>query len=110
MATTRKKTATVVETRLTKVQLRRIATLGTVWQLDDKHKKLVATFDFDRYLDGFMFATKVFVHAEVMNHHPEVCITESSVKVTLTTHDTKGVSDLDIALAERINQLLSPRS
>ncbi len=109
MATPRKKTTAPAEQKLTKVQLKRIAALGAVWQLDDKHKKLVATFNFERYLDGFMFATRIFVYAEVMNHHPELCITRTSVKAILTTHDTKGVSELDIVLAERINQLLSPR-
>jgi 4a-hydroxytetrahydrobiopterin dehydratase len=108
-ATTPKVSKAAKVPTLTKSELKRIGRLGTVWKLDDGQKKLTASFDFDRYLDGFMFATRVSVHAEVLNHHPELCITPTEVKVILTTHSAKGVTDLDIELAERINTLLSTR-
>lgn len=92
---------------LTKGEQKRIKDLGTVWKLDESGRRLTATFDFPRYLDGFMFATRVSVYAEVLNHHPELCITPSQVKVILTTHSAKSVTVLDIELAERINTLLS---
>ncbi len=94
---------------LTKGELKRIKALGTHWELDDKQRKLIGTFAFGRYLDGFMFATRISVHAEVLNHHPELCITPGEVRVTLTTHDTKAVTEKDIELAERINQIISTR-
>lgn len=115
MATPRKTTAAPKVTKVTKTptlskpEQKRIKQLGTAWKLDDNHKKLIATFDFDRYLDGFMFATRVSVHAEVLNHHPELCITPTQVKVILTTHSARTVTELDIELAERINTLLSTR-
>jgi 4a-hydroxytetrahydrobiopterin dehydratase len=106
--TTTQKAIKVAKTpTLTKVEQKRIKQLGAAWKLDEAGKKLTATFDFDRYLDGFMFATRVSVHAEVLNHHPELCITPHQVKVILTTHSAKGVTALDIELAERINTLLS---
>lgn len=52
-----------------------------------------------------MFVTKVSVHAEVANHHPEVHLTYHYVKVTLTTHDAKGVTQEDFALAEKFDDL-----
>lgn len=104
------KTARVsVIAKLGRAEQKRIKALGTIWKLDEAGKKLTATFDFQRYLDGFMFATRVSVYAEVMNHHPELCITPRQVKVILTTHSAKGVTVLDIELAERINTLLSTR-
>jgi 4a-hydroxytetrahydrobiopterin dehydratase len=104
-----KSTKTAKSQPLTKGEQKRIKALGAPWQLNDSSRILTASFAFPRYLDGFMFATRVSVHAEVLNHHPELCITPHEVKVTLTTHSAKRVTELDIELAERINSLLSTR-
>ncbi len=88
----------------------RIKKLGALWQLDEKGKKLTATFNFPNYLDAFMFVTRVSVHAEVLQHHPELHLTHGMVKVILTTSDVKAVTSLDIDLAERINHILSTAS
>ena len=85
----------------------RIKKLGPAWQLDEKGKRLTATFDFPNYLDAFMFVTRVSVHAEVLQHHPELHLTHGQVKVILTTTEVKAVTSLDIDLAERIMNILS---
>jgi 4a-hydroxytetrahydrobiopterin dehydratase len=43
--------------------------------------------------------------AETLNHHPEWCNVYNRVTVTLTTHDADGLTDLDIALASRMDRL-----
>jgi 4a-hydroxytetrahydrobiopterin dehydratase len=40
-----------------------------------------------------------------LNHHPEWFNVYKTVKVTLTTHDTGGLSDLDLKLAKRMDAL-----
>ena len=40
-----------------------------------------------------------------MNHHPEWFNVYKTVRVTLTTHDVGGLSDLDVTLAQKMDKL-----
>jgi 4a-hydroxytetrahydrobiopterin dehydratase len=99
----------VTTPKLTLSDKRRIKKLGELWHLDDKAKKLTAQFEFKNYIEAFMFVTRLTVHAEVMQHHPEINLTYGKVKLILSTHDAKGVTIKDIELAEAANRVLSTR-
>lgn len=43
--------------------------------------------------------------AEEMNHHPDIDIRWRDVSFALSTHDAGGVTELDLALAARIDAL-----
>jgi 4a-hydroxytetrahydrobiopterin dehydratase len=43
--------------------------------------------------------------AEKMNHHPEWSNVYKTVDVTLTTHSAGGLTELDIKLAEALDDL-----
>jgi 4a-hydroxytetrahydrobiopterin dehydratase len=43
--------------------------------------------------------TECAMHAEVMNHHPEWFNVWNRVEVTLSTHDSGGLTQNDIQLA-----------
>ena len=45
------------------------------------------------------------MHAEKVDHHPEFTSVWNRVDFRLTTHDTGGVTDRDIKLAEGIDRL-----
>jgi 4a-hydroxytetrahydrobiopterin dehydratase len=47
----------------------------------------------------------VALAAEVLGHHPEWSNVWNRVTIALTTHDTGGLSNLDVALAQRIDAL-----
>jgi 4a-hydroxytetrahydrobiopterin dehydratase len=49
---------------------------------------------------------QVALIAEAMGHHPEWSNVWNRVTIELTTHDTGGLSDLDLQLAQRINALV----
>ncbi len=104
---TKKKSATPT---LSRVEKKRITRLGEHWSLDAKERHLTATFTFPNYLDALMFVTRISVHAEVHRHHPEVCLSYGKVVVTLTTHEAKAVTTLDIELAEAIERVLSTQN
>ena len=43
--------------------------------------------------------------AEEINHHPTWTNTYNQLEITLTTHDTGGISKLDFELAEKIDYI-----
>ncbi len=73
------------------------------WDLDDG--ALAKAFDFDDFRSAFGFLTEVALLAEKRNHHPEIANVYSHVEIRLVTHDVGGISDLDVAMAEAIDQL-----
>jgi len=40
-----------------------------------------------------------------MNHHPDIANSWATVRLTLTTHDKGGLTNLDFDLANKINGL-----
>jgi 4a-hydroxytetrahydrobiopterin dehydratase len=56
---------------------------------------------------GISLVSAVADAAETMNHHPDIDIRWRDVTFRLSTHSDGGVTDLDLALAARINELAS---
>jgi 4a-hydroxytetrahydrobiopterin dehydratase len=75
------------------------------WSLEEGGKALTRSFRFKDFSEAFAFLTRVAMHAEKMNHHPEFTNVWNRVDFRLTTHDTGGVTDRDRQLAEAINRL-----
>lgn len=86
---------------------RRLATLSD-WVLVDG--KLHREFKFGDFVEAFGFMASAAIEAEKMNHHPEWFNVYSKVRVDLTTHEAGGITELDFALAERMNALASGRA
>jgi 4a-hydroxytetrahydrobiopterin dehydratase len=73
------------------------------WMTNKKQTELSKTFETDSFVDGLALTARITVHAELLNHHPIIELSYGAVKVTLTTHDVKGLSVKDFELAERID-------
>ena len=76
------------------------------WAFDDGGKALVRSLKFKDFGEAFGFLTRVALHAEKADHHPEFTNVWNRVDFRLTTHDSGGVTDRDIKLAEAINDIL----
>jgi len=61
---------------------------------------ITRSFRFADFQAAFAFMTKCALAAEKINHHPEWTNVYNRVEVTLTTHDTGGLTDRDITLAQ----------
>jgi 4a-hydroxytetrahydrobiopterin dehydratase len=61
------------------------------------------TFQFKDFNEAFGWMSRVALHAEKMDHHPEWFNVYRTVEVTLSTHDAGGVTSLDINLANFMN-------
>ena len=79
------------------------AGLPTGWERDGD--EIVRTFEFDAYLDGVGFAAAAGGLAQEAFHHPEMTIGWREVAVRLTTHDAGGITEADLELADRLNDL-----
>lgn len=75
------------------------------WAIEEGGKALVRTFKFADFSEAFGFLTRVALHAEKIDHHPEFTNVWNRVDFRLTSHDAGGVTDRDVSLAEAINQL-----
>jgi 4a-hydroxytetrahydrobiopterin dehydratase len=75
------------------------------WKVDDGGKALVRSFKFKDFSTAFAFLTRVALHAEKQDHHPEFTSVWNRLDFRLTSHDSGGVTDRDRKLAEAIDAL-----
>lgn len=76
------------------------------WARSDDGQALVRSVKFKDFSEAFAFLTRVALHAEKVDHHPEFTSVWNRVDFRLTTHSAGGVTDRDAKLAEAINGLL----
>ncbi len=65
--------------------------------------QFLKNFSFKNFIEAFSWMTKIAFWAEKINHHPEWFNVYRNVRVVLTTHDVKGLSDLDLELASKMD-------
>lgn len=62
-------------------------------------------FQFADFKAAMQFVNQVADTAEQANHHPDIDIRYSKVTLALVSHDSGGLTQRDIRMAERINQI-----
>ena len=75
------------------------------WTLRDDRDAISKSFNFKNFNEAFGWMTRVALIAEQINHHPEWFNVWNRVDVTLSTHDAGGITELDIKLAQKMDQL-----
>ncbi|MEM6596238.1 MAG: 4a-hydroxytetrahydrobiopterin dehydratase [Pseudomonadota bacterium] len=75
------------------------------WIKSADGKAIEKTYKFGNFIEAFGFMTRAAIHAEKLNHHPEWFNVYNRVEVKLTTHDTGGLSELDVKLADEMEKL-----
>ena len=76
----------------------------TAWRLEDG--KLFLSLKFEDFSMAWGFMSRVALLAEQQDHHPEWVNVYNRVDIALVTHDAGGITEKDLALAERISGLL----
>ncbi|WP_112320769.1 4a-hydroxytetrahydrobiopterin dehydratase [Oceanibium sediminis] len=77
--------------------------LESGWQMTEGRDAITKAFKFKDFPAAFGFMTRIAIQAEKMNHHPEWSNVYNRVTVVLTTHDADGLTELDIALAGKMD-------
>ena len=77
------------------------------WIEEESGKAITRSLTFKDFSEAFAFLTRVALHAEKVDHHPEFTSVWNRVDFRLTSHDSGGVTERDVELAEAINSLAS---
>ena len=75
------------------------------WTLRADGLAIERTLRFADFNAAFGFMTRVAIHADKVDHHPEWFNVYNRVEITLTTHDAGGVSARDVAMARWIEAI-----
>ena len=74
------------------------------WKLIDN--SIEKNFKFSNFRQAIEFINKVADVAEAENHHPDILLWGwNNVKLTLSTHAVKGLSENDFVLASKIDEI-----
>ncbi len=73
------------------------------WEVNAQETQISRGFCTNSFVEGLSLVARIVVHSEVLGHHPDIELSHSRVKVKLTTHDVKGLSNKDFELAKRID-------
>ncbi|GAB4133658.1 MAG: 4a-hydroxytetrahydrobiopterin dehydratase [Cyanobacteria bacterium J069] len=60
---------------------------------------------FKDFIEAIAFVNKLVEPAEAAGHHPDISISYNQVIITLTTHDSGGLTQKDFDLAAQIDQI-----
>tara|TARA_B100000795_G_C22786586_1_gene434906 strand:+ start:84 stop:380 length:297 start_codon:yes stop_codon:yes gene_type:complete len=75
------------------------------WKLVSGRSAITRTFEFQNFTAAFSWMTAIAMHAENLDHHPEWSNIYNTIDVILSTHDSEGITVLDIEMATIMNKL-----
>lgn len=62
-------------------------------------------FQFGDFVQAMEFVNRIAAAAEAANHHPDILINYNKVTLSLVSHDAGGVTQRDVRMAGKINQV-----
>ena len=87
--------------RLTEAQIAEGLSRLPGWE--QQGDRIVRDDQFADFVAALGFIVEVGALAERANHHPEIVNTYGHVRISLSTHDAGGLTELDLKLAEAIS-------
>ena len=75
------------------------------WAMDTKGKVISKELQFKNFDKAMDFVNMVADIAEIEGHHPDIYISYNKVRLTLSTHSIKGLSENDFIVAAKINAI-----
>ena len=80
--------------------------LGELDGWERQGESITKTYTLKGFTGAMAFANKVAEAANAANHHPDIHVEAyKTVRIVLTTHITKGISQADIDLAKAIDAI-----
>ena len=84
-----------------------MAGLHPDWQLDEKASQISRAFVFKGFAKPTQLANLAVWYAEKMGHHPDIAFGWGYCRLTYTTHEIGGLSEVDFATAQGFDALLA---
>lgn len=76
------------------------------WLLLESQKQIEKDFEFLNFEEALNFVNKVGEIAEDEGHHPDISIYNyNKVKISLSTHSVKGLTENDFIVASKIDSI-----
>ena len=79
--------------------------LGSLRGWQQNGKAIQRVFEFPDFKAAMQFVNKIADAAEQANHHPDIDIRYNKVTTALISHDSGGVTQRDVRMAEQINKI-----
>ena len=79
------------------------------WSEVEDRDAIRKSFHFSNFSEAWGFMSRIALIAEKMDHHPEFFNVYNRVEIVLSTHDAGGLSELDVRLAQAIEELAPER-
>ena len=80
------------------------------WEVIEDPLCLYKDIKFEDFKSAFSFMTQVALYAEQVGHHPDWFNVYNKLQIKLSTHDAKGLTEKDFAMARFIEELLLHRN
>ena len=72
---------------------------------ENRGDSIARVFQFADFVGAMVFVNKIAAAAEGANHHPDILINYNKVTLRLVSHDSGGVTQRDIRMAGKINEV-----
>ena len=92
-----------MSTVLSEAEIRQVLQQLPGWKQNGK--AIDRVFQFENFVKAMEFVNHIAEAAEAVNHHPDILINYNKVTLALISHDSGGVTQRDIKMAGRINEL-----
>ena len=79
-----------------------------LWML--RSNRIIRWFSFSDFPEAVRFVQRLAPLAEKAWHHPDIDIRWNRVRIALTTHDAGGLTRKDMAMARKLDALISEQS
>lgn len=89
-------------------ELQRLFNLLEDWELSEE-KEIHKVFKFKNFKEALAFVNDIGKIAEEEGHHPDIELGWGRVKVSLSTHKIKGLSESDFVLAAKCDTAFTSR-
>ena len=70
-----------------------------------KAQTICRTFKFEGFMTSVDFVRRIAKQTLKINHEPDIDIRSDKVTLTLTTHDQGGITEKDISLARKCDEI-----
>lgn len=90
---------------LTRDEIANLLTDLKDWHFNEQIGEIEKEFTFKSYFQTIAFVNAVAWMAQKEKHHPDLNVSYGRVKVRYSTHDIRGISELDFVSAQKVEDI-----